>query len=520
MDRWAHQVQGVEDVMAAHKDGARVVALTSPTGGGKTAMMHDLAQLYLNLNQKVVLYTNRKLLIEQITSDLDEAGIKHGVRAAGHQDRRDELFQVSSLATENTRVFKAQRWSLHDAALVLIDEAHNQTGPTVKKIIEQHLAGGALVVLITATPIGLGDMADELVVAGTNTQLRACGALVRAKHFGCDEPDLAGIGRAALAKLQAGQDLTDVENASAVMTPGIYARVAEHYRRLNPQGKPSILFAPGVRESMWFAQEFEALGIKAAHIDGDEIWVDGETFQSTAERREALLIRSRLGDIKILCNRFVLREGINAPWLAHGIFACVFGSLKSYLQSGGRLLRASPFLSFVTIQDHGGNWWRHGSLNADRTWTLDMTDRMAAGIHFEESTDPKKPKPFVCGGCKATLVYREVTADRVVTCPECGHQMDLRKRSRPVVQADGTLTEHFGDPIKPRLTRQNDDTQALWVKSYWRAKASKKGMTFNEARGLFCHEHGYFPPPNLKLMPRVAGDWYRKVRHVPQENLI
>lgn len=520
MIRWPHQISAVRDVLTAKEAGDRVLCVTSPTGGGKTQVMRDLAQHFLDQERKVVLYTNRKLLIEQITGGLEKAGITHGVRAAGYQDERDETFQVSSLQTENNRVLKSQKWTLHAAELVLIDEAHNQTGPTVQKIIEKHNEAGALIVGLTATPIDIGDIYDQLIVAGTNSELRACGALVPARHYGCSEPDLADIGRAALAKLQAGQDLTDVENAKAVMTPGIYAFVAEQFRRLNPQAKPSILFAPGVRESMWFAEEFSRLGIPAAHIDGDEIWVDGETFQSTPESRKGILARSESGNIKLLCNRFVLREGVDAPWLSHGILACVFGSLKSYLQSGGRLLRAHPSLRHVTIQDHGGNWWRHGSLNADREWSLDMTDRMAAGIHYENATDPKKPKPFVCNGCQVTLIYREVTVDRVATCPECGAKMDLRKRSRPVIQADGTLTEHFGDALKPRPTRLNDDTESLWERYYYRALKSKKGMTFSEARGLFCHEHGYFPPSNLMLMPKNVGDWWRKVRHVPKDNLI
>ena len=58
----------------------------------------------------------------------------------------------------------------------------------------------------------------------------------------------------------------------------------------------------------------------------------------------------------VLCNRFVC-AGIDAPWLAHGIFATIFTSLQSYLQSGGRLLRSFPGIDAVTIR-HGGNWWR------------------------------------------------------------------------------------------------------------------------------------------------------------------
>ena len=41
------------------------------------------------------------------------------------------------------------------------------------------------------------------------------------------------------------------------------------------------------------------------------------------------------------------REGIDMKWATFGILACIFGSLQSYLQAVGRLLRGCPERHFV-----------------------------------------------------------------------------------------------------------------------------------------------------------------------------
>jgi len=65
MDRWPHQIHGVQETLRAHVDGFPVVVLTSPTGGGKSLMMCDLIDDSLSKRQRSVLYTNRRMLMEQ-----------------------------------------------------------------------------------------------------------------------------------------------------------------------------------------------------------------------------------------------------------------------------------------------------------------------------------------------------------------------------------------------------------------------------------------------------------------------
>jgi superfamily II DNA or RNA helicase len=526
LELWPHQLRAVADTLAAINEGHRRICLTSPTGGGKTQIACELIRHYLGQGKRVVLYTNRRLLTDQLSGKLEGARLYHGVRAAGHEHRLDEALQVASIQTEGSRVLRRGQWELHEADLAIVDEAHIQTGRTARTILEMHVNEGAACVGLTATPIDLASVYDHLIVAGTNSELRACGALVWANHFGPDEPDLRRAG-----KLTPGFDLTENQAIAAIMVPGVFGRVWEWFTRLNSERRPTILFAPGVKASLWFAEQFLEKGVPAAHVSGEEVWINGQSQPTSAEARQEVADASRSGDVVVVCNRFVCREGIDWPHLEHAIFATVFGSLQSYLQSGGRLLRACPGVQSVTVQDHGGNWHRHGSLNADRHWELGLTSGIIAGMR-EEGLRAKKcrrckakltpgcascqscgasnePEPFLCPKCHRVLIGTK--------CP-CGFIVDPGAKSRPVVHTDGSLTELTGDIYKPRRLTKRPDAAKVWERMYYRARNAN--MTFRQAEALFAYEnHWGWPPRTLPLMPRDERDFYRKVGDVPAERL-
>lgn len=288
----------------------------------------------------------------------------------------------------------------------------------------------------------------------------------------------------------------------------LFGRVFAEWRRLNPEQRPTILFAPGVAESAWFAQEFYRKGVSAAHLDGENVWVNGEWHRSDHKIREEVLDGSRTGQVKVLCNRFVLREGVDAPWLSHGILATAFGSVQSYLQSCGRLLRSGGGNSWVVIQDHGGNYLRPGlgSVNADRQWTLGLTSRAYAGSNEQRMRDKAEPEPFLCPRCKMVT--------RSARCQSCGYEI-AGKRVRFVMGSDGNLREYHGDAYRPLPTDRRPDTAELWERTFWQMRNAKKGKTFREAVGWFVQQHGYRPPRDLPYMPVDDLDWFRKIRDVP-----
>jgi superfamily II DNA or RNA helicase len=463
---WPNQVRFVEGGLAAiqRRRAARIV-LSSPTGTGKSRAMCVLIERLVAAGYYVVLYSNRNLLIEQLQITLTAAGIDFGVRARGYDD--DEDFwpvQISSLPTETSRVLKRRTWQIHGkgrAGVALVDEAHLNQGDKVREILALHLAEGHAVVGVTATPIGLAEMYDELIVCGTLAEGREVGALALAEMYAPDEPDFRLFKKLMKTPPPEGSDFSQNQQKAIMgrMTEAgpdkrlthLYGRVWHHFQLINPERRPSILFAPGVEESKWFAEQFTAKGVKAAHIDGESVWIDGETHRTGKAIRRQVLDASKSGEIGIICNRFVLREGIDAPWIDHGIAATVFGSLQTFLQSAGRLLRAHEPPQRVTWQDHGGNVWRFGSVNADREWFLDLSEGAAVSLRANRIRQGKESPPFRCPQCN-----RVWPGKGRICSPKhggCGYEVKPKeKASRMVVTVEGELRRTEAQFFSPAAT--------------------------------------------------------------------
>lgn len=513
MNLHPYQAKAIAEVHEAIARGERKIVLTSPTGGGKSLMAGTLLKDYFDAGKRAVIYTNKKLLTSQNADVFSDMGLDFGIRAAGHDTALGKRLQIASMPTEHSRANRSKVRLLHDADLVIVEEAHIQMGPTALAILKEHHDKGAAIVAITATPLGMGEFYETLVVAGTNSELRDCGMLVLASHYGPDEPDF----KAMKQKEPDGENPGPAAQKKAIMTPTIFARVGQWYDMLNPEQKPSILFGPGVNESLWFAEKFTAKGIPAAHIDGEDCWIAGKFYESDDGARKAVADGSRDGSIKIVCNRYVLREGVNWPWIEHMILAYVVGSLQTYLQIGGRGLRASTKTgkTGLVVQDHGGAWHRHGSLNADRVWELGETSVRAAGLRADRLREKKDAEPWRCPGCARIMTGK--------VCP-CGRVMPP-KRSRPVVMADGELREMTGDIYRPRTIYKKPDGQAIWEKMYFRSKTGKGERTFRAAMALFAREsmergRGFcYPDPTWPFMPKCEKDRFHLVKDVPRERL-
>lgn len=530
LERWPHQRNAVADILAAFARGERRVVLQLATGGGKTVIAQDVAQEFLEVRRKrVALYTNRRMMVDQMVAGLELAGLDHGVRADGFDDEREKPFQVCSFQTEYSRVLKREQWKLHASDpgdLAIVDECHLHNGEKSVQIMRQHYDAGGCVLGLSATPLGIGQHYDVMVKAATMQELRECGALVVAHHFGCDEPDLHRFKRMKLYKSATeGEDMSQAQQVHAIMTPTIMGRVWSWYEQLNPERKPALLFGPGVEESLWFAQQFHKKGVPSAHVDGDDVWIDGRFYRADSKARESVREGHRVGSIQVVCNRYVLREGVDWPWIEHIILAFVAGNVQTYLQVGGRGLRFSPGKERLVVQDHGGCWWRHGSLNEDREWRLEFTPSIMYGLRANRQRAlPVDRKAKCCPKCHQ-IMNRRVCL--------CGYEFPPGKASRPVVTMAGELKELSGDVFRPHPVCKRRDGPARWERMYWRSNhrliTKKDGTeawvghtrTFNAAMALFAEENYWqYPDPSWPFMPLSEYDYFELVEDVPREKLV
>ncbi len=494
---WGPQPRTIRAIIEA-LDRVDRVCVQSPTGSGKTRMSAELLRWCLSLGHMGSFYINRIMLIEQTSKSFTQQGLYHGIRAANYEHEFDDMapVQICSSDTEGARVYKSKRWDRFPAWLMIIDEGHLQRTKTMEKIVEDHLSFGGKVVIFTATPIGMSDWADELIVSGTMAEYRACGALVPAKVFSITSPDMRKVKRNL-----SGEFIMDGK-MKKIFTQHIVGSTISSWKKYNPDGRPTLMYAPGVAESVWLTEQFAKQGVKFIHVDANDCLIDGKRAKLTRPLRREIMEMFKDGKVHGLSSRFLLREGVDAPFVYCGLFATPVGSLASYLQMAGRLIRRSDETpDEVILIDQGGSFLRHGSPNDDRPWH-DWW-RMPAHAVSESFTnkirDGKTPEPICCPSC-------HMERKGGVKCPHCGHE--AKKGTRTVVMEDGKLKEYHGQCVKHRYVQQRHNTEELWAKMFWGFK--KKGIkkSFAQMYGWFAHEHGYAPPRDLPFMPKREEHWY------------
>lgn len=517
---WPVQVKGVTECETLLTNGEKRVCVTLPTGGGKSRMMQRLVEPRYNAGQRGLLLLCRGMLAEQTIRLYEDSAWDFGVIWAEYpQDANyDALIQIAMTQTLYARTFQRRdraakqgmcpekarkKFPLPPVDYIILDEIHMQKAGMIQSILSGY--GDVPVIGFTATPLGISHLFPKqgLVVAGSNSDLRDCQAHLPCWVYAPWEMDTSKIKRQNTGEYSY-QDIK-----KTVWTQQIYGKVIDHYERLNPDRLPAILFAPGVAESRWFVDEFERRGIRAAHIDGMSIYRDGEEVKGKPEDRQQVIDDLRSGRIDVICNRFVMREGIDIPELYHCILATPIGSLLSYVQTVGRVLRYWEDYKRVILQDHGGNWWRHGSPNDDRDWQtyFDLPTRIATDHRLERirNQEDGEREPVCCPGCGMVRSH-----GKGPECPQCGFRHQGKKRL--VLQHNGTLKELENGRFKPRRTKLKPNTRKLWERMYQRMM--RAGKTFSQARGLFFHENGYWPPENLPKMPASSLDWHRYIKDV------
>lgn len=459
--------------------GCRRILITSPTGMGKSRLAFiNIGARWAASGKRVVILTNRRVLTSQTGKALSTADADYGVVAAGYDLETRKNLTVCSIQTLFSRVAKMEAMELPPADLVIVDEAHGNKAGVANYIMTEYLERGAIILGITATPVGLAKNYDHLIVAGTNSSGRACGALVPCDVFAPDEPDMKGVKKVRGEYVQGSM-------AERVMETIVFADVFKHWRRLNPMGKPTILFAPGVKESLWFRDEFQKLGVQAEHIDGD----------TPESERQRLFVGSRERAIPVICSCGVLREGADLPWAEHGILVQACCGLSTYLQIVGRLLRSHPGKQRATLQDHSGAWHRHGSPNSDRDWDLADTDVAIAKMRKASLQRGEIQEGIRCPACSSVRKQGP-------KCPFCGHEHI--KSVRVVRMLNGELKKMHGPVTKKRPDRQ------AWTQCLYACGLS--GRTLNQAAGLFKRKCGR--PLPVELYPKDSNDWHRPVADV------
>jgi len=509
MKLWPHQQRGLDGIESLINRGVKDIAVTSPTGGGKSLMMARSCD-FTHLG--VGFFCVRRTHTENIRDALQGFGKTVGVRASGYETESywKQRIQIGSIQTEASRR-ERPGYTQPELHILQLDEAHLQANEQADAVLKPHREAGAITLHWTATPLGIYRPGMELVVAGVNSELRRTGAHLPCHVYAPSEIDMSHV-----KKVKIGEDFTSGQLKN-IISQQVVGNIYEHYDRLNPDRKPCLVMAPDVKGAVYLAEEAEKRGIPAASVDGQEIWYRGERMKSTPENRAMVESALKDGTIKVLCNRFVYREAVDIPELYHLILACPIGSVLSYIQTVGRVLRNHESLDHVIVQDHGGNWYRHGSPNEDRDWQTywKLNPAVMTQVRMEQNRDHNSgeegvPEPICCPKCQAIR-------SGGISCWQCGEQ--ARRSVRPVLQKNGTLKEMVGVVHKPKRKANNKpELVKKWEACVMRCKNSDR--TLAQARGLFAYENkGCYPRSDWPYMPLSRLDWSRKIKDIDRGRL-
>lgn len=416
-----HQERAVNAVRDCYRRGTRRVLLVAPTGFGKTAVSSKLIEWAVAKGRKVLFTVHRREIVLDTARRLDAAGVPCGVVMAGTPSTSAPV-QVASVQTVDARDLTVA------ADLVVWDEAHHAAAETYRTIAARY--PGAWHLGLTATPeradgVGLRDAFDELVVGATVAELQS--TIDPSTGF----PYLAAC---------------DVVGPSRVLKGAELAWPPVEAWQRHAEGRPTVLFARTVADSVRAAQEFCGAGVRAAHIDGTQ----------SKTKRDAILAAFAAGDLDVLTNVYVLTEGWDAPRAKVCVLARGCGSEGTFLQMVGRVLRAHRGERALLI-DLAGAWIEHGTPDEERSFTLDGIRRR-----------PKASRPWLrqCVTCGAVVEgARSGPACRrcATPWPAPPPQRIARTDLAPVVRARATREEQRAVLAQLTAVARERGYKAAWA---------------------------------------------------------
>jgi len=431
-----YQASLITDTRDALRE-TKSVLVQLPTGGGKTAIAAYMAGSAAKRRKRVIFGCHRRELIKQTMRTFQTVGIPFGVIAAGFTPDPRQPIQIASIPTLAKRLDRYPAPSLY-----VPDEAHHASAATWAAVIEHFVERGSKVVGLSATPerldgTGLGRWFETMVHGPSTAWLIENGFLSPYRLFAPGGAvDLTGVKKTA-------GDFNKAALEARIGTSAITGNAVDHYARF-AHGRRAMVFCVSIKHSMSVAEQFQAAGFRAAHIDGE------------STNRDELIADFEAGRIQVLCSVDLVSEGFDLPALECAILLRPTQSLALYLQQVGRALRTFPGKKEAIVLDHAGNSLPrelggrgHGLPDDDRIWTLEgrAAKQRKTGDDAEENVPTRQ-----CPMC-----FRVHKPGPV--CPGCGHEYPTTGRT--IEELEGELQEIDRSAARVERAREQAKAQSL-----------------------------------------------------------
>lgn len=433
-----YQVQDIEKLRDAFRQGARAPLYQLSTGGGKTVVFSHVILSAIAKGTRVLVLAHRRELIKQASDKLTALGVPHGIVAAGLDRDHSAQVIVASIQTVARRLD-----SLPQFGLVVIDEAHHAVANTWSKLLEGQT--NARLLGVTATPArldgkGLGQSCgghfDTIVCGPSMQELVDQGYLAPTKVF----IPSATIDTKGIKTIAGDYDEGELEKRATGVTGDAVAEFAAL-----PEGTTAMCFCVTVAHAEAVAAAFQEAGYRAVAVHGG---------MDKADRDDAIQ-GLQDGRTQVLTSCEIISEGVDVPSVGCVILLRPTKSLTMCLQQIGRGMRPKANGGHLTVLDHAKNCVVHGLPTEEREWTLEgkaksdkdvVPPQPWACVACNHLNPPARPTCAECGAakpwkCRECGCFNHADAER---CEECGAR---RPSPRQILEMDNAKMEEL-KPVK------------------------------------------------------------------------
>lgn len=414
------QKKMIDEVSENLKQDKNVLAQL-PTRGGKSVILCHFAELGYSHNKPVLIIAHTEILISQISSDLVESGIPHGIIKAGHYESRD-IIQVASIQTLHKRKHKIDK---DHFKLCIWDETHRIKAKTFLEVREYFSSKW---LGLSATPIratsggGFEDVFDVMVHGPTKRELIKMGFLVPTLVASPLPDMLSGLEKR-------GDDYTKSSMEKALKEKFIHGEYVEHYLKYgikkNGEKMKGLVFVPTVLFAKEVADNFNSSGISSVEISSkDNKQIRAEKLAAYYDGTYTLLV-----SIGLFLEGFTVKECQIIISLRPTMSPIV------WLQMAGRGSMVCEGKDSLILVDCTNSMFQLFHPDQDFPWQLQ-------GETKEEKIQRQaflSEKLVRCDSC--CWSYDTVTAGRDlegnIICPRCGELKKVKGKTLKMI--DGSL---------------------------------------------------------------------------------